>query len=196
VLKVEARREPATFDAEVRKPGQRALAENRDPLPSYWRGCIPELMTAYEYICAYSCLRISPISGAPTVEHFAAKSSARELAYEWGNYRLVCARMNSRKREFDDVLDPFEIGEGWFELEFLFMQVRPAPGLETLILDQVQKTIKRLKLNDESFCGERVHWYQAWFDGKINGAFLAEHAPFVHSEVMREGLTQKPTSPG
>ena len=188
MLAVVPREEPATFDAQVRMPGQKALAENRNPLPRYWGKCLPDLMEAYEYICAYSSLRVSPISGTPTVEHFAAKSSARQLAYEWSNYRLVCARMNSRKREFDDVLDPFEIEEGWFELEFLFLQVRPAPGLDATINKQVERTIRRLKLNDEAFCSERARWYEAWLSGRIDGTFLREYAPFVHREVVRQGL--------
>jgi hypothetical protein len=192
VLPVEPRPEPEAFDATVRKPGERALAKRQDPLPSYWRRCIPDLMVAYEYICAYSALRICRVSGAPSVEHFAAKSSARELTYEWANYRLVCARMNSRKREFDDVLDPFQISDGWFELEFAFLQVRPAPDLETDIRESVLKTIDRLKLNDNEFCSERAHWYQAWLDGRIASSFLAEHAPFVHYEATRQGLTPKP----
>jgi hypothetical protein len=195
VLAVVPRDEPATFEVQVRKPGQRALAEDKNPLPPYWRRCLPDLMEAYEYICAYSSLRISPISGAPSVEHFAAKSASRDLAYEWSNYRLVCARMNSRKREFDDVLDPFEIGEGWFELDLLFLQVRPAPDLDAIINERVKQTIKRLKLNDEAFCSERARWYEAWLKGLIAGTVLREHAPFVHHEVVRQGLSQKPTSP-
>lgn len=186
MIKVEPRPEPDSFDAQVRKPGQKALDEGRDPLPTHWRRCLAQLWTAYDGICAYSCFFIPRVVGASTVEHFAPKSGKRELAYEWSNYRLVCALLNSRKRDFADVLDPFEIEDGWFELEFLFMQVRPAESLTDVIRKQVEETIQRLKLNDQECTAERARWYEDWRKGEITAAYMERHAPFIYREAVRQ----------
>lgn len=123
------------------------------------------------------------------MEHFAPKSKARELAYEWSNYRLVCALMNSRKNNFEDVLDPFEIGDDWFELEFVFMQVRPAPRLDAQTAEAVQQTIDRLKLNDEECCAARAEWFQEWKDERLSLDYMRRKCPFVCREAVRQGLT-------
>ena len=52
-----------------------------------------------------------------TVDHYLSCANHRALAYEWTNYRFTSARMNSIKRTEDDrVLDPFEVGDDWFEI--------------------------------------------------------------------------------
>ena len=52
------------------------------------------------------------------MEHFAPKKKHPDHAYIWENYRLVCTVMNSRKRDFENVLDPFEVEDGWFQIQF------------------------------------------------------------------------------
>ena len=64
--------------------------------------------------------------------------------YEWDNYRLACSLMNSRKNDAIFVLDPFQVKPGWFELEFVGFQVKPAATLSSLIRGRVEKTITRL----------------------------------------------------
>jgi 5-methylcytosine-specific restriction endonuclease McrA len=103
--------EPANFDVKVRQPGQRWVARQGldpgQPVPSgtqlkpYWTECLPQLTELYGRVCAYVCLYIPKITGSPSVEHFVPKSQQLGLAYEWSNYRLVCAKMNSRKRELE-----------------------------------------------------------------------------------------------
>ncbi len=74
-----------------------------------WR-CLNELYSLYNGICAYACVLIPPVTGGRSVEHFAPKMKHPDYAYEWKNYRLVCSLMNSRKRDFEDVLDPSCLG--------------------------------------------------------------------------------------
>jgi uncharacterized protein (TIGR02646 family) len=187
VLKVEPRPEPERFNADVREPGRRALAEDRDPLPDHWRNCLPYLSREYDGVCAYSCFYIPLVTGARSVEHFAPKSTHPDLAYEWSNYRLVCARMNSRKGNRGEVLDPFEIGEDWFELEFVCMQVRPAPHLPKAIMRRVEATINRLKLNDTESCDARATSYEEWTHGHCDDSLMERHAPFIYREAVRQG---------
>ena len=127
MIRVIPQPEPAEFDKLVRRPGKLALDKGRDDLPSYWRHYTDQLYDAYGGVCAYLSVWISRGTGGRSVEHFAPKSMHRALTCEWSNYRLVSTLMNSRKRDFEDVLDPFKIDNGWFELEFMALQVRPNP---------------------------------------------------------------------
>lgn len=43
---------------------------------------------------------------------------------------MACSRLNARKRDFTDILDPFEVQTGWFQLELVGFQVLPAPKLD------------------------------------------------------------------
>ena len=142
--------EPADFDRAVRQPGLRAIAESvgetprrrvgrrfaqvvatRDQIPagnfpSYWREARDDLQAAYGRVCAYLCVRISTDA---SVDHYVAKSRRWDLVYEWSNYRMACAAMNSYKGEAQDVIDPFQLRDGWFALELVEFQVVAGAGL-------------------------------------------------------------------
>lgn len=186
MIRVEPKPEPPDFDANVRQPGK--LATSEDELPVLWRRCLPDLYDAYGGICAYACTWIPPLTGGRSVDHFAPKSAHPDLAYEWSNYRLVCSVMNARKREFEDVIDPFDIppGEQWFELELAFLQVRPAAGLDPVRSDQAQHTIDRLKLNDPECQRARLSWYEPYLAGECAMTLLERRSPFVAQEVRRQ----------
>ena len=99
-------------------------------LHPYWTTSLDDLMAAYDEVCAYSCFRIHRVTGARSVDHFAPRSRAWNTVYEWSNYRLACSRLNARKRDFTDVLDPFEVQTGWFRLELVGFQLLPAVDLD------------------------------------------------------------------
>ena len=116
MIHVAPKDEPPDFDERVRQPGLKALERGDNPLPAYWRRCLDDLYRQYDRICAYACVLIPPVTRGRSVEHFAPKKKHRDHTYEWDNYRLVCSVMNSRKWEFEDVLDPFEISDEWFQM--------------------------------------------------------------------------------
>ncbi len=186
MIKVVPAPESATFDSKVRQPGLRALARKGKIRP-YWTRALDDLMAAYHEICAYSCFRIHPITGARSADHFAPKPKDRDNIYEWSNYRLVCSRLNSSKRDFGDVLDPFEIEDGWFQLELLGYRVKPSPALDASKRTQVQDTITRLKLNAPLFYNERIKVAEQYLSGDISLRILEENAPFVAKELRRQG---------
>ena len=71
-------------------------------------------------------------------------------AYEWSNLRFASAWINSTKGTLDDqVLDPFDLGEDWFEILL--------PSLQLVLTDKVppqqrqkaQFTLERLRLQDD-----------------------------------------------
>jgi hypothetical protein len=167
------------------------IADDRERIPSkefptYWIEALDDLMEAYDRICAYSCFRVHEITGARSVDHFAAKSLAWDKVYEWSNYRLVCSRLNARKNDFGDVLDPFEIGDGWFELELVGFQVVPAADLDDKTRDRVQETIDRLTLNDFMFRRERERDAEKYWE-RDSLQTLEEESPFVAKELRRQG---------
>ncbi|MGO8673407.1 MAG: hypothetical protein ACLQVD_18855 [Capsulimonadaceae bacterium] len=191
--------EPPGFQDTVRKPGLEFLASlapgGRRPTAkewerhSLWRAVLAELYDSYHGICAYSCHWISPDTGADTVEHFKPKSTYPSLAFDWANYRLVCATLNSRKGIHEDVLDPFEIHDSWFTLKFPVCLVVPNNDLPSDVAIKVATTIRRLKLNDEATCVKaRVKFVRLYAIGDVSFSFLEHDAPFIARELIRQDL--------
>ena len=201
---------PSAFDDKVRKPGLRAIAEmvgkvpmyprtagkpfgkiahreNEIPpekFPKYWTNALNDLMSAYDRICAYSCFRIHPVTGAGSTDHFAPKSRSWRKVYIWSNYRLCCSRMNARKNDFGDVLDPFKINAGWFVLDLVGFQVLPNPNLPRQLQDEIQKTIDRLGLDD--FRADREKDAEQYWNSGLSLRVLKEESPFVAAELRRQ----------
>ncbi len=209
MIRVNPAPEPPHFDERVRKPGLRAIAEMvgekpprrggrrfrpvakrreeipPDGFPPYWTKALDDLMTAYDRICAYSCFRIHPVTGSRSVDHMAPKSRSHDKVYEWLNDRLASSLLNSRKREFGDVLDPFDVVDGWFQLELLGFQVIPAPDLPARIRTRVKETIERLGLDD--FRTSRERDAERYSARGISLIVLTEESPFVARELRRQG---------
>jgi hypothetical protein len=126
-------------------------------------------------------------TGTPTTDHFVAKSSRPEDAYEWRNYRLACQLMNSRKGAFDEILDPFDIVNGWFVLELSGLQVLPNPQLEETLQEQIRATIDRLRLNVKECVDARAQFYDAYLEAELSFSLLEVWSPFVALELRRQG---------
>jgi len=192
VIPVAPQAEPPTFKVRVADPGAAALADFKagriTELPALWRACLEDLRGAYRDVCAYAAIYIDPVTGGDSVEHFAPKSDEPDLAYDWRNYRLVCRLLNSRKREFRDVLDPFAIGPGWFELNLPTMRIAPAKGLPDPRRAEVQETIARLKLDDKKCRRARANYYNMYVAGDLRFRALERLSPFVAFEVDRQGV--------
>ena len=199
MIPVQLQPEPASFDVKVRQAGnqayqndrQKAVANGTDPdkdkLPSTWRKCLDDLYAAYGGICVFLAIRLRPATGAYTVEHFVPKSADPTKAYEWSNFRLATARINSAKREFRDVLDPFAIQPGWFALDITSMSVIPGDKLDNPTGEAVKRTIERLKLNAPKCRTERDSIYNAFLMHK-NLDVLMSDSPFIYQEHQRQGM--------
>jgi len=205
VIHVDRQPEPVDFDANVRQKGRRWLAKHPNALAKdfrpYWRRCIPGMLRCYARRCAYTALRIKPGTGVPHVDHFLPKSKCKAAAYEWSNYRLACKVVNDHKGVREDILDPFEVGDGWFRLELVALQGLPAPDLDPDLRRKVESTIDALKLNeDPSLCDARIEYYEDWVGNEISLRHLRTHFPFLAKELVRQGLVdesddQEATSP-
>ncbi len=97
VIPVRPAQEPPNFDADVRQPGLRAIAElvggtaprtagqphaqvaqSREEIPAalfppYWREALSDLLASYDRICSYLCLYIPRGTGTPSVDHMISK---------------------------------------------------------------------------------------------------------------------------
>lgn len=215
MIRVEPANEPESFDAKVRKPGHRALAEligeedlparkgrrrkvvaqtreeiPADKFPPVWTAALPDLMEAYNRLCAYICIYIERVTGGGSVDHMLPKSNAWRDVYEWRNYRLACTLMNARKNKYLDVLDPFEVQDGWFRLELVSYQIIPGEGLDPATEARVLATIDRLKLNDHDCLKVREEYATAFFDGDIKLDYLRRRAPFLAMEIERQDVVE------
>lgn len=198
MIPVAAQPEPAVFDAEVRQKGLAHLIKKGFPLDQplppkadiepYWRACLTELHQAYGGVCAYLGVFFERVMGGGSVDHFIAKSANTGLAYEWSNYRLACSTMNSRKREFSDVLDPFFLAPDLFRLQLSTGHVYPNPDLDAVPMRLVEETIERLGLDDPLCRDLRTRWYQDYLTHALPSVYLKSKSPFVWFEANRQGL--------
>ena len=197
MIHVEPAPEPDVFEQRVRKPGKTFLALNPKPTAkefephSYWRKILSELRDSYRSVCAYSCHFVPYDTGADTVEHFLPKVPHPADAYEWSNYRFVCSRLNGRKGKKEDVVDPFLVEDGWFQIEFPSLLVKPAPDLDLGLKKRVVDSRDRIGLNDESTClKQRQRYVRDYCTGNVSFALLERDAPFLAMEIRRQGLVE------
>jgi len=198
VVKVDLQPEPSCFDSKVRQKGlnyikQKGIDINK-PLPngvtlkSYWRDCYTELYERYNGVCAYLAIYFEKVTGAGSVEHYLPKKLRPDLAYEWENYRLATGIVNSRKRDYIDVIDPAYIHNEWFYLELTTGHIYPNPSLAEYQKDAAQKSIDRLRLDDGEMRRIRTKTWNNYCEGKISKEYLKEIAPHIYAEAVRQNL--------
>lgn len=176
--------EPATFHDEVRKPGKAWLKGHPGALrpAPYWDAFLQPLETGFAGLCGYAAM-LDPTGG--TVDHYLSYRSRPDLAYEWDNYRFASAALNSSKKNADDsVLDPYEVGDGWFEILLPSLQLQVTDRVPKRLRKKAEYTLKRLRLRD----GERVirwrrTWYEMYESGKLSLSGLREVAPLIADAV-------------
>jgi len=196
VIPVKMQPEPPNFTSEVRLKGETFLAKN--PYPTnwtnreYWRNALDDLCKKYSSICAYSCHWIGPCTGGRTVDHFRPISKYPQEAYRWENFRLACGLLNARKGNYEDVLDPFTLQDGWFVIDFDTLLILPGAHLSEVDSKLVIATIDRLGLNDEGACfQERANWLSDYIIGEFPFSYLKKKAPFTAKELERQNLIEE-----
>ncbi len=206
---------PPEFNAKVREPGLRAIAEMvgkpspyprtagkkhakvanqeqeipADVFPAYWREALPEMLVAYQRRCAYLAMYIHHATGNPTVDHVLPKSYAWHQVYEWANYRLCAAIINSKKGALLTLVDPFAIGPDWFALNLNTFHIERganAPQAEWAHIDTTLPV-----LNHRLCVQEREEYVRCYRLGPGAGGFdlahLEHRAPFIAGELRRQG---------
>ena len=196
MIRISPQPEASDFDARVRQPGLEFLAESGISIEmeapanfdwkDLWRNALEDLYDDYDGICAYSCFRMEYSLGGVTTDHYHPKKKYPLLAYEWSNYRLAATRFNSRKNNHEDVLDPFDVENGWFQIDFTLGKIGPNPELGLESREKIAASIKRLKLNERRLRNKRTQLFDWWAHGEVGMNFLATNAPLIHSEIIRQ----------
>ncbi len=199
MIRVICQPEPSNFESTVRRPGIQFLKACNLALgqstPSkfewrpLWRLALEDLYDSYDGICAYLGIKMEFSQGGVSVDHFEPKHTNPFRAFDWDNFRLTSSRMNSRKGRSQDVLDPFQIQNGWFEIDFTTGRVKANQDIDLQIQNQVKQTIKRLRLNDMRSKKQRIQFLDRWLAKKINLEVVKEDAPFIYMEILRQGFT-------
>ncbi|MGN6110978.1 MAG: hypothetical protein ACTHU0_38125 [Kofleriaceae bacterium] len=206
--------EPADFDKKIRQPGLSAIDElvgrpprlkrrgpkrsaiatteakiPADKFPPFWREALEDLLDGYERRCAYLAMYLHHATGSPTVDHVLPKSYAWELVYEWSNYRLCASIINSKKNNLLDLIDPFDVAPGWFELNLATFHVVRGEAAPTTQHAKIDATLP--VLNQRDCWKEREEYVACYRRGPthkgIDLTYLEHRAPFVASELRRQG---------
>ncbi|MGL4502996.1 MAG: hypothetical protein ACRCU2_28295 [Planktothrix sp.] len=181
-------KEPNDFDEQVRKPGEIWLAKNPDKKrpKDYWTPFKHHLADVFSNLCGYSVM-YEPVG---TVDHYFCCDNYRNLAYEWSNYRYASGWINSSKGTLDNqVLDPFQVGDDWFEIILPSLQLVLTDQVPPEKLERAAFTLERLHLrDDERVIRQRREWYRCYLEGEITLEGLEKKAPLI-ARAVRKQLT-------
>ncbi|MCC6999393.1 MAG: hypothetical protein IT370_32585 [Deltaproteobacteria bacterium] len=180
--------EPAGFAAEVERPGADWLAANPGAARprSLWGPFTGALAEGFRHLCGYSAMWV-PSSG--TVDHFVSWNEDRSLAYRWANYRFAASWLNSSKQRLraEQVLDPFEVADGWFEIILPSLQLVVTDTIPAAARDRAAFVLKRLHLaHDERIIRQRREWYRMYQAGELTLGGLALKAPLIAAAVRKQ----------
>ncbi len=195
MIHVQPPEEPDDFDRMVRIPGTLWLSSNPagDKFPDYWKHCFGALAEGFNHLCGYSAMHV-PELGA-VVDHYLSKSKQRELTYEWSNYRYASSRINSRKHTFDDqILDPFEVRDGWFEVQLGSWQLMTTNAIPQDKRDRAQFTMDQLDIQTgRDALNLRRRHYKMFLNGQATLATLCCNAPLVCRAVKSALIKLQPS---
>ena len=169
--------EPCGFDERARRPGNAWLAKNEGVARprDYWSPFRAVLADGFADRCGYTAM-FEPVG---TVDHFRSYRTNPELAYEWANYRYVAAWINSAKKT-SEVLDPYEVGEGWFEVLLPSLQLVATDKVPPERRALVEQTVKGLPIaHDERVLRQRRAWYKQYLEGHLSLDGLRRWAPLI-----------------
>lgn len=180
--------EPAAFDAECRQSGRDWLA-GRLVLPDrpqdFWSTFRADLREGFGQRCGYLAMLMH--DGA--VDHYISwkncKATNPELAYEWSNFRFIDPALNSKKGTRDDqLLDPFEVQDDWFEVEIPSLVLRMTDRIPAALRDRARFTVDRLDLQQgRKAVTLRWEWYEKHRARGLPLDLLAHDAPLVARAV-------------
>lgn len=178
--------EPTDFDEKGSRAGRAWLAmhpEAKRPR-DFWSPFKPQLADGFRDLCGYGAM-YEPVG---TVDHFVPVDDDMSLAYEWTNYRFASGWMNSSKKTAA-VLDPFEVGDGWFEILLPSLQLVVTHAVPAAHRELAEYTLERLHLrDDERVLRQRRAWYRMYQEGELTLEGLRRRAPLIARAVDRQIL--------
>jgi hypothetical protein len=175
--------EPSGFDERARRPGNAWLAENpHAPRPrDFWSPFRAVLAEGFANRCGFTAMH----DLAGTVDHLRSYRTHPALAYEWSNYRYVAAWINSAKKTAE-VLDPYVVGDGWFEVLLPSLQLAMTERVPPEHRDLAARTLSVLPIvHDERVMKQRRAWYKMYTEGKLSLEGLRVVAPLIAAAEER-----------
>jgi hypothetical protein len=124
-----------------------------------------------------------------TVDHFVSWKEDKSLAYEWANFRYVEGWVNSskNKKEASLFLDPFVVGEGWFEILLPSMQLVATDLIPDEFKELAKSTLDNLPIrDDERTLRVRREWYRMYEEKELNLEGLRKKAPLIAAAVEKK----------
>jgi hypothetical protein len=193
MIRVSPPPEPHDFDQRVRQPGQTWLAKNLDENgklpkgtrpPDKWSDFRNHLSDGFQGRCGYLAMYITE----GTVDHYLSCENHPRLAYEWDNYRYISGSINSSKGSHDDqVLDPFQVQDAWFEILLPSLQLVLTDSVPPGERERAQFTIEKLHLRDgEKAILLRQEWYTLYLEGDLTLKGLERIAPLIARAVRKQ----------
>lgn len=188
--------EPEFFDDNCRQPGKTFLEAypKKDPheKSDWWSQFKPALAELFSLRCGWLATTIT-LEGQ--VDHFLScgnrkdkTSPHRDLAFEWTNFRYASGPVNSRKGTHDDnILDPCEIEDGWFEITLDGFQLLFTNQLPETLQEKAKDTLDLLELRNGAHArASRWNWYKRyWNNGDPDLEGLERDAPLVAKAVRK-----------
>ena len=89
------------------------------------------------------------------------------------------------------VMDPFEIENGDFVLDFPSCLVKPKKDMAPALKSKAKSTIQILHLYDEDQARQRCEIIMEYISGNVSKQFLQTKYPFIASELERQDLYDK-----
>jgi hypothetical protein len=158
----------------------------------WWRPFQPDLAKHFSYRCGWQATSIG-LDGV--VEHWLScghrkgvPSPNRHLAFEWTNYRYATGVVNSLKGTLDDqILDPCEVQNGWFEVLLPSFQLVATAQLPADLRGKAELTLSKLQLRRGHHARwTRWDWYRRyWNGGTPDLENLRLDAPLVAAAVEK-----------
>jgi len=190
---------PAHYIADVKTPGESFIRAIPNPKAhewegkDFWRFIHDDLYAGLKGICVY-CSSWSPRIKSDlysehhtSIDHFIPKSRSPIQAYAWKNYRLCRTRLNRRKGVHQDVLDPCNINDGTFRIEFTTFLIEPLKTLPLPIQDRIRQTIERFELNkDRDYVNERIRVIQTYTLDQVSLDQLRQKYPFIAQQIVSQ----------
>lgn len=175
---------PESFNAEKTSGDAWLMSHAKGRPPDRWSTFKPQLSDGFRSLCAYSVM-YEPVG---TVDHFVSCDEDRSKAYEWSNYRFASGWINSSKQNLrsEDVVDPFEVSDEWFELLLPSLQLVATNQVPAEWKERVTTMLTRLHLrDDERVIRQRRAWYRLYEAGELSLEGLEKLAPLIATAVRK-----------
>ncbi|MCM2363991.1 MULTISPECIES: hypothetical protein [Pseudomonas] len=185
--------EPALFHEKCREKGREWLLQNPDKERprDLWTAFKPLLAEGFSDRCAFGAMWIPD----GTVDHFVSCNEDMTLAYEWSNYRYMSGWLNSSKNKTPaaDLLDPFDVREGWFEVLLPSLQLVVTDEVPVAFREIARKTLASLPIrDDERLLKSRREWLKMYEDEELTLEGLRRKAPLIAAAIDKRAPPSNP----